>query len=212
MANIKISELQELLTVADNDMLPVVDVSDNETKKIKIQTLNIPNVTDDFIKNSTIEELAVGIYGSQLKTLNNILIYPRPYYRIGDILESTNPNNPADDGYIGTWELYGQGRVTACIDTEDTNFDSIGKEIGESTHKLTLGEMPNHYHHLIANDNTYSADASPAYQLPSSFKGYATGSAREIFNQSCYTTNRGEDIEHNNIQKTIVVYRWRRIA
>ena len=35
MANIKISELDELVNVADNDYLPIVDTSVGETKKIK---------------------------------------------------------------------------------------------------------------------------------------------------------------------------------
>lgn len=41
MANIKISELEELTTVADNDILPIVDVSENETKKISFNNLNV---------------------------------------------------------------------------------------------------------------------------------------------------------------------------
>lgn len=41
MANIKISELEELTTVADDDILPIVDVSENETKKISFNNLNI---------------------------------------------------------------------------------------------------------------------------------------------------------------------------
>ena len=39
MANIKISELNELTTKADNDYIPIVDTSATETKKI-----NIPNL------------------------------------------------------------------------------------------------------------------------------------------------------------------------
>ena len=40
MANIKISELDELVNVADNDYLPIVDTSVGETKKIKNSNLN----------------------------------------------------------------------------------------------------------------------------------------------------------------------------
>ncbi len=39
MANIKISELNELETKHDNDLLAIVDSANNETKKIKVETL-----------------------------------------------------------------------------------------------------------------------------------------------------------------------------
>lgn len=48
MANIKISELEELTTVADDDVLPIVDVSENETKKV-----NKSNIIDGLIKENT---------------------------------------------------------------------------------------------------------------------------------------------------------------
>ena len=40
MANIKISELDELIAVANDDYLPIVDTSAGETKKIKNSNLN----------------------------------------------------------------------------------------------------------------------------------------------------------------------------
>ena len=40
MANIKISELEELTTVEDSDVLPIVDISSGETKKVKSNKFN----------------------------------------------------------------------------------------------------------------------------------------------------------------------------
>ena len=40
MANIKISELEELTTVEDGDVLPIVDISSGETKKVKSNKFN----------------------------------------------------------------------------------------------------------------------------------------------------------------------------
>ena len=55
MAEIKITELNELslAELNDNDVLPIVDVSDDETKKIK--ALNIKPKLKDEYSNSTIE-------------------------------------------------------------------------------------------------------------------------------------------------------------
>lgn len=137
--------------------------------------------------------------GVQLHTVNNDNAYPRPYFRIGDILESTNPNNPSNDGYIGTWELYGKGRVTVCIDTDDNNFNIVNKEIGENTHTLTVDEMPSHNHKFKASIGAGSWEDQ-----------FNFGNNNNTSTMTSYTV--GGDRPHNNIQKSIVVYRWRRIA
>ena len=48
MANIKISELEEITTLADNDVLPIVDTSENETKKVKKG-----NIVNGLVKENT---------------------------------------------------------------------------------------------------------------------------------------------------------------
>lgn len=145
--------------------------------------------------------------GVQLQTINGDNAYPRPYYRIGDILESTNPNNPGDDGYIGTWELYGKGRVTVCIDADDSNFNIVNKEIGENKHVLTNKEMPSHTHTI---DTFKSLDFNAGNVYNAYGVAYASPGVWDVYDKITQATGGGE--AHNNIQKSIVVYRWRRIA
>lgn len=128
--------------------------------------------------------------------------YPRPYYRIGDFLESTNPNNPGDDGYIGIWELYGKGRVTVCIDSDDTDFDTIGKMSGEKEHTLTIDEMPKHNH------NVNMCSSIGPYASP--VRGSGNGQAWETSPNTI--SDKGNNQPHNNMPPYIVIYRWRRIA
>ena len=138
---------------------------------------------------------------------NGDIFYPRPYYRIGDILESTNPNNPATDGYIGTWELYGKGRVMVCVDEADTDFNTVGKTTGEKKHTLTIAEMPSHTHTLVyfGNNRPINLNAGgSAYHVNFDQTG---SDAEQVGGRSM-----GEDKPHNNLQPSIVVYRWRRIA
>lgn len=125
--------------------------------------------------------------------------YPRPYYRIGDFLESTNPNNPGDDGYIGTWELYGKGRVTVCIDSDDIDFDTIGKMSGEKEHTLTIDEMPSHTHTV-----NYSGGAGTSTGV--------TAMGDQLGTSSAIVQATGGGQAHNNMPPNIVIYRWRRIA
>lgn len=139
--------------------------------------------------------------GVQLQTIDGDNAYPRPYYRIGDILESTNPNNPGDDGYIGTWELYGKGRVTVCIDTDDSNFNTVEKTVGSSTHTLTVDEIPAHTHKpYVYNSQSYGKYSA------------CSNGVNPVDYSAVSTTSTGGGQAHNNIQKSIVVYRWRRIA
>lgn len=130
--------------------------------------------------------------------------YPRPYYRIGDFLESSNPNNPGDDGYIGTWELYGIGRVTVCIDTNDNNFNTIGKMSGEKEVVLTTDMIPSHTHG-IPQAHPYNGSTEAHYTL-----------VRQSFDKSTeYNVDSaaaGGGQAHNNMPPYIVIYRWRRIA
>lgn len=130
--------------------------------------------------------------------------YPRPYYRIGDFLESSNPNNPGDDGYIGTWELYGIGRVTVCIDTNDNNFNTIGKMSGEKEVVLTTDMIPSHTHG-IPQAHPYNGSTEAHYTL-----------VRQSFDKSTeYNVDSaaaGGGQAHNNMPPYIVSYRWRRIA
>ncbi len=136
-----------------------------------------------------------------LYTGNGDVFYPRPYYRVGDILESTNPNNPADDGYIGTWELYGKGRVTVCVDENDTDFNAVGITTGEKKHTLTIEEMPKHTHTFPAKYGTTQTSKS-VFTWELNCNDY----------NEYQSSPTGGSQSHNNIQPSIVVYRWRRIA
>lgn len=142
----------------------------------------------------------------KMYTKDGDIYYPRPYYRIGDILESTNPNNPANDGYIGTWELYGIGRTTVCIDINDNDFNTAGKQIGEKSHKLTTDEMPSHSHTVyiasVSGSNTKYVKVNLTGDCDDAPTLWRAG----------VTSDVGNNNEHNNIQPSIVVYRWRRIA
>lgn len=65
MANIKISELNELSTGADNDYLPIVDSSENETKKISLENLKEYNIGD-------LEELETEDKSSLINAINEL--------------------------------------------------------------------------------------------------------------------------------------------
>lgn len=127
--------------------------------------------------------------------------YPKQYYPVGWILESSVNVNPSTF-CIGKWELYGKGQVAACINSADSDFATAGKVIGEKTHKLTVNEMPAHTH----SSSWFGGELTTTDQVAGNGIVY-TGNplSRE-------TSSTGSSGAHNNIQPTIIIYRWKRVS
>mgnify|MGYP002762844564 CR=1 FL=1 len=90
-----------------------------------------------------------------------------------------------------------KGRTIVGLDTNDTDFNTIGKKIGEKTHTLTIAEMPEHNHKqsLDGGNSGNSGNAAYSWSIPA--------------NQYLYT---GDDLAgktggsqpHNNIQPSFI--------
>ena len=85
-----------------------------------------------------------------------------------------------------------KGRTIVGLDAEDTDFNAIGKTIGEKTHKLTIEEMPSHNHSLLGNSGT----GGKAETVP--YGSQSTGTTMYAIQ------NKGEGQPHNNIQPSFV--------
>ena len=156
---------------------------------------------------------------------------------VGTIREFYVSTNPATLLGFGTWAAYGTGRVTVGIDSGDTDFDTVGETGGAKTVTLTSSEsgVPAHLHSVnppatdTDNDtHTHTAASNGAFVTA----GTGTNANIQIGGSSYITTslnsnthNHSVDIAqfnsgdntaanassaHNNIQPSIVVYRWRR--
>lgn len=63
-----------------------------------------------------------------------------PYYRVGDLFLTTIATNPSN--FLGgKWELFGPGRCLVCVDTSQTEFNSV-KKTGGSKY------LQEHYHDI----------------------------------------------------------------
>lgn len=92
-----------------------------------------------------------------------------------------------------------KGRVAAGIDSNDINFNLLGKTGGESTHTLTVDEMPSHTH------NTENICSYPE-GVPNTHTGY--GYNEISLNKSSYGSNigaTGGGQAHNNLQPYLVI-------
>ena len=85
------------------------------------------------------------------------------------------------------------GRVPVGKDTEDTDFDTLGKIGGEKTHKLTVNEMPSHNHAIgVVLSGSKGGDGNLVGGND------RTGTAKDVIDSI------GGSQPHNNLQPYIV--------
>lgn len=138
-----------------------------------------------------------------LKDKNGNKLVSVPYYRIGDLFLTTIATNPSS--YLGgKWELFGPGRCLVCVDTSQTEFNSVKKTGGEKTHTLNTDEIPEHQHSLLnTNPGGYTV----------SWTSYSAGAQEgKGFPNNIRTTFAGGNQPHNNLQPFITCYVWIRTA
>jgi len=134
----------------------------------------------------------------------------------------------------GTWVRWGTGRVPVGVNSSDTNFNSVEKTGGMSTHTLSATEMPSHSH-SFSGSVTINANGSHAHQASSGSYKVGSGSGSTYYymtnggSSSGQTTgsggshdhtgsvsgsvgSNGSGSAHNNLQPYITCYFWKRTA
>ena len=166
------------------------------------------------------------IFSSALWLLN--LVFP-----VGSIRMTVSA---ADESVFlgGTWVRWGTGRVPVGVNTSDSNFNTVEKAGGASTHALAAAELPAHGHSFsgtvtvnAGGSHTHTASAG-AYKVGSgSGSSYyymtnngstspqttdSNGSHSHSASVSGTTGNTGSGGAHNNLQPYITCYFWKRVA
>lgn len=129
----------------------------------------------------------------------NLAIY-NLVYPAGCLYETTVAENPGTT-FPGTlWDRYGNGRVTAGLDEAQTEFDTLGAELGAKTHTLTVEQIPAHEHTLTAMERVLNNSTN------------TTGSGQLGVEGTITTASTGGGLGHPILQPYVVVYRWKRRA
>ena len=148
-----------------------------------------------------------------LKDNNNNKVVTVPYYRVGDLFLTTIATNPSN--FLGgKWELFGPGRCLVCVDTSDSDFNTVKKIGGEKTHKLTVNEMPSHNHQyedITGNRSLNGQFGRSGYYESEAYMG-VTNSVIAYVDADFRMTYVGGSESHNNLQPYITCYVWIRIA
>jgi microcystin-dependent protein len=166
-------------------------------------------------------------------TFSNILWLANLIFPVGSIRMTVSA---ADESAFlgGTWMRWGTGRVPVGVNTSDSNFNSVEKTGGSSTHALSAAEMPSH-NHSFSGSVTVNANGAHTHQASSGSYKVGSGSGSTYFymtnggSTSGQTTgsggshdhtgsvsgsvgNSGSGSAHNNLQPYITCYFWKRTA
>ena len=175
---------------------------------------NVPvNINGDL--NIT-GSLSYGGGGSGSSTNIVDLVYP-----VGSIYMSVNSTNPASL-FGGSWGAWGSGRVPVGVNTSDSNFNSVEKTGGASTHTLTTAQMPSHTHTQNAHSHgvrykdfaglTATSGGWIVLRRNESGDGYDGTDGDGAISTTATNQNTGGGGAHNNLQPYITCYMWKRTA
>lgn len=238
MIDKKISELDTLVNLADDDLFTIVDVSDASMS---------PTGTNKKVHfNSLVQSIS-----DQLPppTVDYSFLMP-----VGTIYTNkTNSANPATYFGFGTWVAI-EGEVIVGYKAGDADFGTAGVSKGAKTHTLTEAELASHYHE-VNPPSTASGGRSAQHNHSQNAHGHTVGysgglplglaagasgvkltysgagnSAIVVYDNTAtnnpetaehtHTTdiaafnsgNKGSGTAHNNIQPSRVCYVWERTA
>ncbi len=191
--------------LADNNPDKVVSGDDFNTEFLAVK--DAVNSKADLANTSqtiTAATASAGTNTNQVATTAFVKteIAATPAYPVGAIFTTTvaYANSAAVVAAVGgtTWTAFGSGRVLVGVDTGDSNFNTVEKEGGASTHTLTTNEIPAHTHSY--DKQVTSTDAISIHDITR-----VTGG-----NTGATTGSTGGGAAHNNLQPYITVYMWKR--
>lgn len=83
-------------------------------------------------------------------------------YPIGSIYETTTYSTALEvtNALGGGWEAYGAGKTLVSFDSEDNDFNVVGKTGGTNITSLTTANLPNHTHSIPALTGTAASAGS----------------------------------------------------
>ena len=137
---------------------------------------------------------------------------------VGSLYWNANVStNPATLLGYGTWTAYGPGRCVVCLDSGQTEFDTLNETGGAKTHTLTTAELAVHTHVQDAHAHalyTYSTGGVTVVSVQNSGRDATQESVTlgGVQSATAVNQNAGSGSAHNNLQPYIVAYCWQRTA
>lgn len=132
---------------------------------------------------------------------------PLQAYPVGSIYISISSSFNPNSSFGGTWSKIAEGH---CLIQGGDRY-VLGSTGGESTHKLTVQEMPRHAHSVIRNDG--QKISSWATNVADGNKWYIPVDGSNTYEHTEYMADfQGDSNAHNNMPPYLAVNIWKRTA
>ena len=133
-------------------------------------------------------------------------------YPVGIIINFAVETNPNTAVGCGTqWQRIEDGRTLIASDASHP----VGWAGGEAAHVLIGAEMPNHTHGLIQagtdGDKLLMTVGKDGSYVGENYLAFGT-SVKPFAESVISITYSGGDVAHNNMQPSLAVARWKRVA
>lgn len=194
---IKVSEMQEAKEINDEDIIMIVQEKVNKKATIK-QVKGVGGATGDTLPISSIMSYPKAVAPENWLICDGSAVSRTDYSELFNVIGTFFG---AGDGKT-TFNLPNiKGKTIVGLDNSDTDFNAIGKVLGEKTHTLTVDEMPSH-NHSMGSFNQY--DDGTGGSFAESEKVGRTTSGADGSKGINPILNTGGSKEHNNIQPSFV--------
>ena len=162
----RITELTSATSLAETDVLPIVDVSDTTqatsgtTKKLALSLIadylkaRVETLTNKTLdgNNNTLKHIipagSITMYGGSTAPTGYLLCDGSAVSRTtyADLFTAIGTTYGTGDGSTTFNVPNVKGKVPVGRDSGDTSFDTLGETGGAKTHTLSVAEMPPHSH------------------------------------------------------------------
>ena len=132
-------------------------------------------------------------------------------YPVGIIVDFAVEMDPNSAVGFGTqWQRIADGRALIASDASHP----VGWAGGEASHTLTEAEMPAHNHAIAysKDGNPYPGTGNGTFGLNMAMTTQLTTSTDDLAYYVTATQTRGTGQAHNNMQPSLAVARWKRVA
>jgi|GEM_PF-2330073 len=165
----------DVKTVANSNVQAELDLI-NEAGWVTTNRLSDSSVSGDKIDDSVL-----------------LKIYP-----VGAIYISVVNTNPSTL-FGGVWTAFATGRTLVGVDTSQTEFNTIEKAGGATTHTLTVNEIPAHTHQIYNRNYHVAARTDVSLDIAGNHGSSMIASGAT-----------GGGLAHNNLPPYLTVYMWKR--